>query len=717
MKTIRIFFLFACLSALCPAAAQSTLIPRPVRQEFTGGGVFRFNAATVFEVANDCIDIFDSARERLSLAKATDSDANLNTILMQLTDAPELPAEGYRITVSESKVTVEGRDRRGLIWGVETLAQLLADGRDIPCQTIVDYPRFAHRGMHFDIGRTFSDKATVMRYIDQMARHKLNTFHWHLTDDEGWRIEIKSYPRLTEVGAWRGGDSPVRSIYGAWNERYGGFFTQDDIREVVAYAAARGVEIIPEIDLPGHSRAAAKAYPEILCAGRVDTTAAGHDIRNVWCATRDANFEMLDAVLGEVAVLFPSKYLHVGGDEVEPDQWEACPTCGPMMRKHGAGYVNGQFMARIDTILQRHGKRLAVWNEAMNGGNLPRTATVYAWENADVCRDALRRGYRTVLMPAQSFYLDMRQAAGEPGLTWAGTIELKKIYAYEPAALGFTAAEQKLIAGVEGALWTETLLEYGPKHVEYQLFPRLCALAEVAWSPRTARDYDDFNRRLTAHHMARLTAAGVGFRIEPPVVKVSGGAIMASHPLAGAEIRYADDGSDPDAGSELYTGPLHRVAGKIYRFRAFLGSGYSRVVGVPGDEPRLLTPAVTLTSSLKPTADRTFAHAADYKPATYARTASTCRSGDWFMWRFASPVDCRTITVKTGNRHLQRYVVPLGVLEVSYDGHNFEVVEPHFVRTATIRPSAPVRAVRLTTTAADNGENAVIIQDLEIIAK
>ena len=726
---LSIFFMFA---AAATVQAQTDLIPKPVSQT-PGEGVFALTANPVIGVFTSGCDseMLDYYRMRAGeLDEFLPDSREKKKINIIIWDGTEMPAEWYKLHVEPNLISLEASDYNGAIYGIETLMQLINPERhiargevaaiEIPCQTIVDHPRFPYRGMHLDIARTFSDKATVMRYIDNMARHKLNRLHWHLVDDEGWRVEIKSYPRLTEVGAWRGGGLPVKHVYGAWDEKYGGYFTQDDIREVVAYAAVRGIEIIPEIDLPGHSRAVAKAYPGILCGGLFDTIPSKDDRRNVWCATREENFYMLDKILGEVAALFPSEYIHIGGDEVDPEQWTVCPTCGPLVKQHSAAWLNGQFMNRLNTILAWHGKRQAVWNEAMNGGNLAKDAVIYGWENVEVCRKALQEGFRTVLMPSQYFYFDMRQSLAEPGMSWAGTLTLEKAYSFEPAAEGITDAEMKNVVGVEGAFWTEVLLAHSPEFLDYQTYPRICALSEVAWTPRAGRDWEDFSTRMNRSHYQRLADWDIAFRLDPPVESREGDRIVLTHQVEGVKIYSTPDGTEPGLDAFRADGVIINMADelnreRIFRFKARMGRGQSPTVYLKDYREPVITPKYTLTSSLTPMEKHPFSYAQDNNSRTHARTTTTSDPGDWFLWIFDAPVNASAITVKTGSNHMGRYVVPSGSVEVSYDGETFEVIELEFHVVTVIHPRSGLRAIRLTVTSEDNGEDSVIIQDLKIL--
>lgn len=720
LSRILIFLMPAlyCIS-LNAASPRPAIIPKPVERIF-GEGVFVLNADTRYDVRTDNADrLSDFLTSRLGAITAHSTD---NYVSVSMDDGLSVPAGGYVLTVAPDRITIRGKDYAGAVHGIETLAQLVDGGRNdepiiIECQTITDYPRFAYRGMHLDVARTYSDKETVMRFLDNMSRHKFNRFHWHLADDEGWRIEIKSYPRLTSTGAFRGGGSPVKHVYGEWDRIYGGFFTQDDIREIVEYAALRGIVIIPEIDLPGHSRAAAKAYPGILCGGPTDTIPARGDNRNVWCASKESNFEMLDAILGEVAALFPSEYIHVGGDEVDPAQWMACPDCGPVVSRYSPDYLNGRFMNRINAILSKHGKKQAVWNEAMNGGNLNNDVVVYGWENVDACRKSLNAGYMTVLMPAQYFYFDMLQDDSEPGMTWAGTVTLKKVYSFEPSAVGITAAEMRNALGIEGAFWTEKLLEYTPAYLDYQTYPRMCALSEVLWTPKGSRDWDEFRKGLTLWHFPRLAQWGIAFRIDPPIESRDGGDIVITPPFAGALIYYTTDGSEPDTDSQ-YADNLRLsttdMDGKVYRFQSRYGTAASRSVYLKDHRESVITPKYVLTGSMKSDPEYPYSNASDNNPRTAARTTMTCTRGDRFEWRFAQPIDAAEITIRTGSNNMARWVVPSGYVEVSYDGETFETIDPEFHVRSVIHPRNGLKTIRLTVTSEDNGDDFVMVHDLKI---
>jgi hexosaminidase len=444
--------------------------------------------------------------------------------------------EGYSLTVAPKGITIQAGTSAGLFYGVQSLLQLLpvADktGRQptswlIPCVHIEDQPRFRWRGLMLDVSRHFFTKAEVERLLDELAWHKMNVFHWHLVDDQGWRIEIKKYPRLTEMGAWRkaigfGLEAKASTAYGP-DGRYGGYYTQDDIREVVAYARSRHIEIVPEIEMPGHSSAALMAYPQFSCTGGpFSNDMAGGVFDGVYCAGNEDTFAFVEDVLTEVCALFPGPYIHIGGDEVLVDNWKKCPKCQARMREEGLTKeieLEGYFIRRVEKIVNAHHRRLVGWSEIREGG-LAAAATVMDWVGGAV--EAATAGHDVVMSPLADCYFDHYQSldqAKEPHAI-GGYLPLRQVYAYEPVPTNLPAAYQQHILGAQANVWTEYMPSF--EHVEYMVFPRLCALAEVDWSPKTSRHWDDFSRRVRID-CSRLDRLGVNHRSvstlaqEPPV--------------------------------------------------------------------------------------------------------------------------------------------------------------------------------------------------------
>jgi hexosaminidase len=416
-----------------------------------------------------------------------------------------------------------------LFYGVQTLLQLLPPEIystnevggvkwQAPCVEIQDWPRFKWRGFMLDVSRHFFNKSEVETVLDLMAIHKLNTFHWHLVDDQGWRIEIKKYPKLTEIGAWRPGvgfDFPSNSTtaYDA-SGRYGGFYTQDDIREVVKYAAARHIMVVPEIEMPGHSTAALKAYPEYSCAGGpFEPQLTGGIFDGIYDPAKEQTFHFLDDVLGEVIPLFPGKYIHIGGDEVPKDTWKKSRDCQDLMKREGLkneDELQSWFTRRIEKIVSAHGRTMIGWSEILQGG-LAENAAVMDWLGDG--KEAAGTGHDVVMTPTGYCYFDFYQSSNrvaEPkAATWGGLLTLSKLYSYDPAPKGFPPEWASHILGTQGNLWTELVPNLS--HAEYMMFPRACALAEVGWSSRSARNWDDFMRRLQVQAQ-RFDKMGVNYR-------------------------------------------------------------------------------------------------------------------------------------------------------------------------------------------------------------
>ncbi|MEU9924548.1 beta-N-acetylhexosaminidase [Streptomyces griseoluteus] len=467
----------------------------------------------------------------LAPADGTGENAVRLTVDPRLTG--ELGAEGYRLDVTPTGADLRGGGPAGLFWGAQTLRQLLGPdafrraplpGRTwrLPPVRISDTPRFGWRGLLLDVARHFMPKEGVLRYLDLLAAHKLNVLHLHLTDDQGWRIEIERHPRLTEIGSWRARTKFGHRSSSLWEEKpHGGHYTRDDIREIVSYAAERHITVVPEIDLPGHSQAAIAAYPELGNTDAVDTVAV--TVRDDWgispyvLAPTEAVLEFYEGVLEEVLALFPSPFVHLGGDECPPDQWRKSATARARAAELGLADVDGlrsSFAGHFGAWLAARGRRMIGWDEILDGP-LPPGAAVSSWRGHRGGRIAARAGHDVVMCPEQHVYLDHRQAPGEDEPVPIGYVRtLADVYRFEPVPDGLTAEQARHVLGAQANVWTEVTEDAG--RVDYQVFPRLAAFAEVAWSPLPApaeRDLADFERRMGAHYR-RLDALGVAYR--PP---------------------------------------------------------------------------------------------------------------------------------------------------------------------------------------------------------
>ncbi|HZF93149.1 beta-N-acetylhexosaminidase [Streptomyces sp.] len=448
---------------------------------------------------------------------------------------PELAPEAYRLVVDGHAIRVDGGSAAGVFWGAQTFRQLLGPDAfrrapvdparrewDVPMVVIEDAPRFRWRGLMLDVARHFLPKDGVLRYLDLMAAHKLNVLHFHLTDDQGWRIEIREYPRLTEVGAWRARTKFGHRASPLWEEKpHGGHYTQDDIREIVAYAAERHITVVPEIDVPGHSQAAIAAYPELGNTDVIDTTAL-----SVWddwgisphvLAPTDNTLRFYEGVFEEVLELFPSRFIHVGGDECPKDQWRRSAVARARVKELGLAGEEGLqawFIGHFDRWLTARGRRLIGWDEILEGGLAP-GAAVSSWRGYAGGVTAARAGHDVVMCPEQHVYLDHRQDAGADEPVPIGYVRtLEDVFRFEPVPPELTPEEARHVLGTQANVWTEVMEDAA--RVDYQAFPRLAAFAEVAWSTLPAppeRDFAGFERRMTAHYR-RLDALGVAYR--PP---------------------------------------------------------------------------------------------------------------------------------------------------------------------------------------------------------
>lgn len=412
--------------------------------------------------------------------------------------------EGYRVTVTAKAIVMSAYKPAGLFYAVQTLRQVLPLEKKetirIPGVRIEDKPRYKWRGFMLDCCRHFMSVELVKKYIDLMASYKMNVFHWHLTEDQGWRLQINAYPRLTEIGAWREENG----------KPYGGFYTQEQVREIVAYARSRHVMVVPEIELPGHSTAALAAYPQFSCSQKpLDVASHWGIFKDVYCPGKEETFEFLQTVLKEVCDLFPSPYIHIGGDEVPKDHWKNCPDCQRRMREEGLKDENelqGYVTRRIEKYLQGLGRNIIGWDEILEGG-VTRTAVVQSWRGMKGAIEAASHGNYVISSPWDYTYFYCPQRKGEARFSFSTINSLERVYDFDPTPPELTPEQGRYVMGGEACMWTEYTFE---NEVDRQVFPRLCALSEALWTPVAARDYADFSTRLKAHY-PRLDKAGVEY--------------------------------------------------------------------------------------------------------------------------------------------------------------------------------------------------------------
>lgn len=509
------------------------IIPRPAQDEATGAE-FTLGSGTAISVspaaagAGEALRGFLAPATGFSLPLAGPRDDDRIALSLD-DDDRELGEEGYRLSVTAAGADLQAATRRGLLHGIQTLRQLLpaeimateaVRGRPwaLPGVRITDVPRFGWRGAHLDVARHFLPAKFLLRYLDLLAVHKFSVFHLHLTDDQGWRMEIRKHPRLTEVGAWRRESMAGRPREHRYDGTpHGGFYTQDELREVVAHAAGLGITVIPEIEMPGHCQAAIAAYPELgNHPGQQVEVRPGWGISEEVLNAEDATVSFFQDVLAEVMEVFPGQYVHVGGDECPKAAWRASPRAQERMRALGlAGedQLQSWFIGQMSEFLARRGRRLVGWGEIVQGG-LPAGATVMSWQGEEAGIAAARAGHDVVMTPEEYTYFDWAQSAGpaEPlaiGLPGERVTAPEKVYGYEPVPAALGPGEAGRVLGTQCQLWTEYIPD--EQHAEYMTFPRMCALAEAAWSPAQLRDWDDFLARLRVH-LGRLDVMGVGYR-------------------------------------------------------------------------------------------------------------------------------------------------------------------------------------------------------------
>lgn len=533
MKKKRIFLIIMTISILSVVyAASPGLIPVPQSCKMKQGE-FVFNETTSIslqpdnEAMRDAVSLFQkSFVHAATYPLHVKSRKSVRNVIVCRIDPQIKGDEAYQLDISSNQIEIRASAPAGVFYATQTIRQLLppqinAANRvsaikwSVPCLNISDAPVFGYRGMMLDVSRHFMPKEFVMRFIDMLAFHKLNTFHWHLTDDQGWRIEIKQYPKLIETGAFRRMKIDGHKNAPDWRWKvadHGGFYTQEEIREVIAYAKKRHVNIIPEIELPGHALAALSAYPELSCSGGpfevVGRWGIFHDI---YC-TREETMVFLENVLEEVADLFPGEYIHLGGDEAPKTRWKRCKACQDRMKKQGIAdetQLQAYVMGRMEKFLQTKGKKVICWDDAVEA-EVSKTITIMSWRSEEGGIQGVKRGNEVIMTPHKSVYFDYYQGdrKTEP-LAIGGFLPLEKVYAYSPVPEELTKEEAALVKGTQANVWTEYMPD--EKQVEYMVFPRIAALAEVSWSNPRNRNYEDFISRLN-NVIKHYDVLGINYR-------------------------------------------------------------------------------------------------------------------------------------------------------------------------------------------------------------
>jgi len=546
----KAIFLFLFAISLNLSAQEINIIPQPVSIK-TGNTnqAFTLNNKTVFVTNNDSLPKATSfLSDHLSRFYGYDSNPKIspaeskNKISFVLDSTKNLNPDEYSLNVSKNKIEIKSASESGIFYGIQTLIQLLPAEKStdfkIPAVSITDYPRFNYRGMHLDVSRHFFDVAFVKKYIDYLALHKLNYFHWHLTDDHGWRIEIKKYPKLTEVGAWRNGSiiglfpgkgnenikyqvlpnevkiTPKDAIIKTDGIKHGGYYTQEEIKDVIEYASKRYITIIPEIEMPAHSMAVLAAYPELGTEPNKK-----YEVAQTWGMMNKYNnvlqpsektFNFLEDVLTEVMDLFPSQYIHIGGDEGSKIWWKQSAVSQQIMKDNGLkdeSALQSYFIHRIEKFVNSKGKTIIGWDEILDGGLAP-NAVVMSWRGEKGGIAAAKQQHKVIMTPENQMYFNHAQFIKEDSLTAAKFSPLINVYNYDPVPAELSAEQAKYVWGGQGNLWSEYIAN--PAKVEYILFPRLDALSEILWSPKEKRNFTDFQKRLKTQ-FKRYDLMGIGY--------------------------------------------------------------------------------------------------------------------------------------------------------------------------------------------------------------
>lgn len=595
-----ISFLFNCKNQK-NTITEALIIPQPLEQT-NNKGVFVINSSTGINYSEDF-------RVSATFLKTFIEDGSAiklqnNNSISFIKDESILEPEGYTLEIFPNKIEIKALTDQGAFYAVQSLRQILPETFEngtfteesitLPCLKINDNPQFKYRGMHLDVGRHLFPVEFIKKYIDALAMLKMNTFHWHLTDDQGWRIEIKKYPKLQEIAAYRN-----ETLIGHYNtqpqqfdgKKYGGFYTQDQIKAIIAYAQERFVTVIPEIELPGHSQAAIASYPELGCTGaQVEVAKKGGVFENIFCP-KEETFTFLEGVFNEVIALFPSKYIHIGGDEAPKTHWKNCKSCQALMKKEGLKdehQLQSYFITRIEKHLNSKGRQIIGWDEILEGGLAP-NATVMSWRGFDGAIQAAKQHHNVILTPNSHCYFDYYQSENkdEP-LAIGGFLPLEKVYSLNPIPEALTIEESKYVLGAQGNLWTEYIPS--SKKVEYMVFPRILALSEVVWSHPKQKNYINFVSRVEQFHK-RLKALDINyanhlFEIEGELLSIENKIMYQLQTVSkGKTIRFTLDESEPTQNSEIYKLPIPITESITIKARVFddhkkLGTTFSQNINL-----------------------------------------------------------------------------------------------------------------------------------------
>ena len=598
----------ACASCTAEKEANYQVIPLPQEVSLTQENPFKLNEnvliaypennALLQRNAEFLSEYIQQATNYAPKTKAIAAGEQVKNAIVLGLDPSIANKEGYVLTTTPEGIKINGQTENGVFYGIQTLRKSIpAEAKEatilIPAGEIKDEPRFSYRGMHLDVGRHFFPKEFMKKYIDLLALHNMNTFHWHLTDDQGWRIEIKKYPKLTEIGSQRSRTVIGRNTQEYDNTPYGGFFTQEEAKEIVKYAQERYITVIPEVDLPGHMLAALAAYPEMGCTGGPYEVCPRWGIfEDVLCIGNDQTMQFLEDVMNEIIEIFPSKYVHIGGDEAPRTRWEKCPKCQARIKTEGLkadknhtaeDRLQSYCMTRIEEFLNSKGRQIIGWDEILEGDVAP-NATVMSWRGMEGGIKAAQLGHDVIMTPTSFCYFDYYQTADtkdEP-LGIGGYVPIEKVYSLEPVPAVLTEEQSKHILGAQANLWTEYI--HSSEHVEYMVLPRMAALAEVQWTQPEKKDFKDFTKRL-ARLMKFYQRDGFNYAkhvfdlkvdFTPDVTKKA--VVVTLSTIDDAPIYYTLDGTEPTTASLKYTEPVSITETADFQAVVIRPEGKSKVV-------------------------------------------------------------------------------------------------------------------------------------------
>lgn len=741
MKKISSFLLLvigmvSLISCASTEKREISIIPRPVSMQ-TQPGQFILTPQTPVNVVKGTDDLepactFFSHLPAKSLGNALPLEQSPSkTQAVNVTVDSLLPREAYELTITENSIEIKGGSAQAVFYAFQTLRQMMpaaiekgeACGQiSLPCVTIKDEPRFAYRGLMLDVCRHLFSVEEVKTYIDMLALHKMNRFHWHLTDDQGWRIEIKKYPKLTEVGGMRKETLIGRSGDKYDGQPYGGFFTQEEIAEVVKYAADRYITVVPEIELPGHASAALAAYPELGCTGGpYEVVKEWGVFEDVFCGGNEKTFRFLEDVFDEVLSLFPSEYIHIGGDECPRTAWEKCPKCQKRIRQeglHNEHELQSYFVHRMEKYLNDRGRKLIGWDEILEGG-VSQTATVMSWRGTKGGIEAAKKGNQVIMAPNTYVYLDYYQSLDTENEPFAigGYLPVERVYSLEPTE-GLSPEEAEMVVGVQGNLWTEYIPVFS--QVQYMVLPRMAAVAETGWTPAGDKNYNDFVGRAIAL-MERYEALGYNYAQH---IMSAGGVVTADeekgclrltlvpdYPYA--SIHYTTDGSTPTPDAPAYREPLEiltdcEIRARLFRNGKALGKEYRqefRISESSMKKAKLLNKTAEIYSAQR---GRTLTDgirgSEDFRDGNWV---GTCNDDMILVIDFEKPTRYSKVNVGCMNKVADWICLPESIsVYASEDGENYRQVAE--IKNISSRPEYEKPGIQNITLDIENGNSRFV---------